>query len=515
MNRFVCRGGLSTIRRLLGVLLVFATLAGTVRADAIDEMSVDRWKKLREAERYQLNIAERFYREGNFKVALSEYEKFLSLHEKSEGASYAQLKWSICQVQVRKLNTAIKEGFQSVIDYWPDSPEATSSAYLIARTYKDMGDIKLAKKAYGVVMERHPKHLVSVLAKVDLADIARIEMDDKRRVALWQDLVYETPRTGGADPYCRQASIDLAHWQFSKGSFPEALRSLTTTFTPEQLPYHISVYGNGHVQALVGAPDTKVAGEKMADEAVAYLKTRLPVDLKAEGALAAYRAYSYYMSDMYWYSQRPNQAKAIYDELLAKQGVDDDTLARLAGWFKGMNRRDEARAAYGRYLNQINGQAQIAASYREPVERKYDLAVPIYRDLIQRDVKNANQWQGELAHSLREAGHYKEAIGAYRLWDSFPNNYWHMAQCHRALKETKEAILLYQQIAAEKTWASHATLQIGYTHEEAGDKEKCIKSLQLVCKRYPKSPDASQAHAYLQDKYKINQTFGGDTGKDE
>ena len=68
---------------------------------------------------------------------------------------------------------------------------------------------------------------------------------------------------------------------------------------------------------------------------------------------------------------------------------------------------------------------------------------------------------------------------------------------------------------SQENWAPHSTLQIGYTYEEAGEKEKAIKSLQLVCKRYPTSADASQAHAYLQDKYKINQTFGGDTGKDE
>ena len=82
----------------------------------LDEMSLDRWAKLRETERYQLKIAEKYYNERNWKVALAEYEKFLTQHEASEGAPYAQLKWSLCQVQLRKLNTAIKEGFQSVID---------------------------------------------------------------------------------------------------------------------------------------------------------------------------------------------------------------------------------------------------------------------------------------------------------------------------------------------------------------------------------------------------------------
>ena len=153
-------------------------------AGPLDEMALDRWAKLREAERYQLNIAEKYYREQNWKVAYSEYEKFLSLYETSEGAPYAQLKWSLCQVHLRKLNTAIKDGFQSVIDYWPDSPEATAAAYYIGSSYKEMGDMKPAKKAYADVLTKHSKHLVGVLARTDLIDIARAENDTPRRVAL-------------------------------------------------------------------------------------------------------------------------------------------------------------------------------------------------------------------------------------------------------------------------------------------------------------------------------------------
>jgi len=110
------------------VALVALVSASPAVAAKLDEMSLERWAKLREVERYQLQIAEKYYREKNWKVALAEYEKYLTLYERGEAGSYAQLKWSICQVQLRKANTAIKEGFQSVIDYWPDSPDAVASA---------------------------------------------------------------------------------------------------------------------------------------------------------------------------------------------------------------------------------------------------------------------------------------------------------------------------------------------------------------------------------------------------
>ncbi|MEJ7594908.1 MAG: hypothetical protein WKF77_25560 [Planctomycetaceae bacterium] len=111
--------------------LLLACLTAPVTAESLDELPLDRWEKLREVERYQLNIAEKYYRERNFKVAAAEYEKFLTLYEGSEGAPYGQLKWSLCKIELRQHNTAIKKGYQSVIDYWPDSPEAIAAAYYI------------------------------------------------------------------------------------------------------------------------------------------------------------------------------------------------------------------------------------------------------------------------------------------------------------------------------------------------------------------------------------------------
>jgi outer membrane protein assembly factor BamD (BamD/ComL family) len=104
-------------------MAVLSLLSTSARAQRLKEMSLGRWAKLREVERYQLQIAEKYYRQKNWKIAMAEYEKFLTLYEQSEGAAYSQLKWSLCLVHLRKLNTAIKDGFQSVVDYWPDSPK--------------------------------------------------------------------------------------------------------------------------------------------------------------------------------------------------------------------------------------------------------------------------------------------------------------------------------------------------------------------------------------------------------
>src|SRR5262245_60981736 len=201
----------------------------TASAGPLDEMALDRWSKLREAERFQLQIAEKFYRDSQWKVAADEYEKFLRLYEKSEGAPYAQLKWSLCQVHLRKQNTAIKDGFQSVLDYYPESPEPITSALLIGRTHKEMGDTRAATKAYATVLSSSPRHLAAVLARVDLADIALKENDLPRRATLLKELTYDVERKGPAAVECVAASRQLAQHCFSSGEFNEGLREVAST----------------------------------------------------------------------------------------------------------------------------------------------------------------------------------------------------------------------------------------------------------------------------------------------
>ena len=52
-------------RGRLAALAAAAALgfAGLAPAGPLDEMPVERWAKLREAERFQLNVAEKYYRE--------------------------------------------------------------------------------------------------------------------------------------------------------------------------------------------------------------------------------------------------------------------------------------------------------------------------------------------------------------------------------------------------------------------------------------------------------------------
>src|SRR5439155_1327630 len=69
------------LTRAVLAVLALGLCGSLASADPLDTMALDRWAKLREAERFQLNAAERLYREQQWKAAADEYEKFLKLYE--------------------------------------------------------------------------------------------------------------------------------------------------------------------------------------------------------------------------------------------------------------------------------------------------------------------------------------------------------------------------------------------------------------------------------------------------
>ncbi len=216
-------------------LLFLLPTSAQAQKQSLDELSLERWAKLREVERHQMKIAEKYYREKNWKVAAAEYDKYLSLYEASDAASHALLKWSLCHVNLRKQNTAIDDGFRSVIDYWPDSEEAIASAYYIGKTLKDIGQLKKAKPTLSELVDKHPQHLAGVYGMVALADIAGIEKDEEAQVKAWKKLTFDAPRNRWTNSQCVDASLRLASYLLANGTLPEAVEALDTTYDDDQL----------------------------------------------------------------------------------------------------------------------------------------------------------------------------------------------------------------------------------------------------------------------------------------
>jgi len=544
-------GSSTRIKRFLTAAILVALFVlpdRSANAQKLDVLSLEGWAKLREVERYQMKIAEKYYLEKNYKVAGSEYEKFLSLYEASEGAPYSLLKWSLCLIKQKKPNTAISEGFQSIIDYWPDSSEAIASSFYIARAYKDMGEVIKAKKAFKDVVSKHGKHLVAVYSLVDLADLASIDKDEDEQVVAWKQLTFGVARTKESKLYCEKASQQLASWAFRNGKVEDGVKALAASYAEEEVPTRVRDYVRTPIDELVKNDETREQGHTVADKTVSWIRQQAPTGVSPEEKELS-KNYWLLTADVLGYSKRPEKVREAFTQIQKKFGADDAILQRLGDWLKSRGEYDKARIEYAKFENKIEGNNQIAYSFRQEMKweqavgaytrnlsldqdnqatwnqriaetwrdgRKIPQAVAAYETLVTTDPDRADTWLYAIAYTYHYYGNkqYKEAIGYYRQCTNFPTNVLRMAECHRKLKQYKEAIGLYGQvIGGSPRDAPSALLQIAHTHEDAGAKEKAILAFQSVCKRYPKDSHASRAHALLQDKYGISVTLGG--AKDE
>jgi len=537
-----------TSGRFQAVILALVLPFSAGALDFLEQIPVSTFAKMREVERYQLKVAEKYYTQGNFKVAAVEYEKYLTLYESSLAAPYAQLMWSHCQVKQRKVYTAIRDGFRSVIDYWPDSHEAVLASLLIGQSYKRVGELKNAEKAYRRTVLDHPAHYISVLAKWDLADIYR-EMDDQvRRVEVWENLAYKVKRTKQNSYYTTHASCYLGQHLFYQGDFPEGLKAFETTYKGTSLIRHLYQYANGPISSLTGNQEKKALGDKLANELIGFIEKQVPTDLKAKANAVLAREYYYTIASVHSRARRDAEGLTVYEQLGRLIGVDDDLRGKQAGWHRDRKRYAQARKIYSQYTDKVAGLVNIAWTYRRH-EGKHDQAVAVYNQLIGLEKEREGEWHENIVGTWREAkkwdnaiatyqtllgvvparfgdwywgiadchersGRLPQAIQCYRQSDKYPSAYFAMASCHRRLKQYKEALVLYHQARADKGSAPDATIHIAYTYEEYDQKENAIKWFQQTCKLYPKNSRASQAHAHLQNKYKISVTLGGANEKD-
>lgn len=486
---------------LVAACLPFLLAPCSHALSSFEQIPVATFEKMKEVERYQMRIAEKHYTGGEFKTALAEYEKFLTLYEKSPGAPYAQLMWSHSMMHLKKPKTALREGFQSVIDYWPESEEATIAAYCIADAYRTMGEVKDAQKAFRFLIREYPNHEIAIRSRLDLLHYARLHKDEAEQLSILNDLTYKVERNEKSKSACEDACRELAQIHFFAQAFADGKKALATTYEGDALfdaVYGMSAKTVGH---LLGKPETKTAAIKLGDQLLNELRVESKRRPQIEKELL-YRA-----TDLNGTLGRPAEIWKLYTEIGERFGRDDGLLGKMAAWFKSRDKRPEARRIYAEFKDQVAGLKNIAGMDLE--EGKIKEAMEVYRKLIEIDGDHADEYLWAIAGCYEKLGDLKKAIATYRQVDRFPSNYFAMASCHRRLGEQNEAIVLYNQIKVVDNSAAEATLQIGFTYEEAKEKEKAIRTFQLTCKRYPKAGQASRAHAHLQNEYNINVTLGG------
>jgi tetratricopeptide (TPR) repeat protein len=490
-----------------GGALIFALAVQAEKLSWLEQIPLEAYEEMREVERYQLGIAEKHYLKGEYKIALDEYDKYLTLYEASAGAPYAQLMWSHCQVRLRKVNTAIREGFQSVIDYWPESAEAVRASYLIGKSYQDMGQVEQAGVAYRRLVEAYADTQIAVLAKVNLLEMAKVAQDDVTRRQLLENLVFDTERTEAAREYCESASRELAGLAFHGSDWDRGVEVLETRSPGGALAGQIYEHGRRAMDHMRRDEETRKEAEAMGKKLIVLLEGGIPVDLEGDANRKRAWVQLTRIAGIHETLGRANETLATYERMEKMLGTSDSLLGVIASYHRRHGDGAKAMELYRRYENVVAGLREIAKMLRET--GKNEEAIEVYQELIDLDPDRVDEYQWAMGECYEATGSLKKAIEIYRLVDRWPENYFRMASCHRRLKEYDEALVLYNQCKAHEGSNPEAMIQIGYTFEQAGKKESAIKAMQLVCRTHPKSRQASRAHSHLQSKYKINVTLGG------
>ncbi len=502
---------------VLGVASESAMARG--RLGSLEQMPIEVRKKLRTVEKYQIDVAQKFYLKGEYKIAQTEYEKYIKLYERSAAAPYAQLMWSNCLVNLRLGNTAIKDGFRSVIDYWPDSEEAKIAAYRIGEVYKNIGELHSAKKAYSEVIESHPKDLISLRAKQDLIAIAKIEKDDERRIELYKNLTFDVKRdTKAKQAICQSASHSLASHYLYGGAMGEAMKALKTSHENESsLVYYVYSLSRSPISHLTGQKDSKKreAGIQMADSVIGMIEKRIPTDITDASKKKLARDWYFRVADVHGRARRAEEVFKTYEVILKLFGKDDGILGVMARWCRNNSQRKKAREYYAQYENKVSSLAVLAEMDRE--ERKYDDAIARYQQLKKIDKRDGGPdgWQWEIGNCYYYKNEREQALKEYEACTPTPGRLTHIGRVLRGLKRYRAALqqFTFARDHANKTTGASATAQIeiGYTYEIMKNKANAIRAFQQVCKKYPKTGTASKAHAHLQSKYGISITLGGTT----
>jgi len=101
---------------------------------------------------------------------------------------------------------------------------------------------------------------------------------------------------------------------------------------------------------------------------------------------------------------------------------------------------------------------------------------------------------------LQWSGKYEEAIEAYRQADDPPGGLFRIAECLAALGRLDPALAQLREVEGFfKDQAPEAGLRISYLYRDAGIKDKYVRSLRSVLKKYPKSGQSSEAHQRLEE----------------
>jgi tetratricopeptide (TPR) repeat protein len=207
----------------------------------------------------------------------------------------------------------------------------------------------------------------------------------------------------------------------------------------------------------------------------------------------------------------PQQAANAFDKLRLED-MPDTAKATLAGSLQSLHRfpasrdlvlrtclayrdRDAGKLAALRYLHWRSAPGN--SSLRTPADVTDGLRLAEELGSVAEHATPATVMAGNI---LQWTGKYEEAIAAYQKADDPPQTLFWTAECLQKLGRVEPAVAQLREIESFfKDNASDAALRIAYVFRDAQSQDRYVAALRGVLKKYPKSPQSSEAHQRLEE----------------
>jgi TolA-binding protein len=206
-----------------------------------------------------------------------------------------------------------------------------------------------------------------------------------------------------------------------------------------------------------------------------------------------------------------DRAKAAFEKLRMAE-VPDDAKMSMFNWFRDRwplpGSRDLALRTCQSFANADAGRMQ-ALRYLHwrchphhghvRMEKDFPEGLALAADMqkVPAHAKESFSLGGNL---LQWSGKYEDAIKAYQQADSPPQTLLWTSECLAKLGKLDPAVAQLREV--ENFFADaapDAALRAAYLYRDAGIKEKYVRSLRGVLKKFPKSGQSSEAHQRLEE----------------
>jgi TolA-binding protein len=536
----------------VSALLAWSAVVAAQVPVCAEFLDLERFKELREEERYYYEVAEKAFKTGKMTAAINEYSKFLKLYPNIPASSLAQYMLGVCHEQNMYVHTAIKR-YQDVLDYYGTSPEAPKAQFGIARCYAKIGEPDKEVQEYQKLLKDFPKDPLAadtlwLLSERDIGAGKPADAADKRK-----RIVTEFEKHPLYQP-----SVEwmIRHYLFNENDPLSARQMCLRLRSQSDTELHLAALYREQAMSLLGAQQVAAGKEAMQKAIDIYreftvkfpkLRDKLP---DCEFAIAdcqvamgdyksAVKTYQEFPDRHPWATRHfktcvlkivgiykgqkmPDMVRQWYRLYLNKWPADDPIRKEFGLYLELIKAWSDARDEYRAMQNKMDGQWEVASSFHR--EGNAEKAIQEYMVVINSgDFLRINLAFYQVGQVHQHLTHdYEKAIKAYQ--DSNhepPTQMFRIAECYVASQKWERAIETCREIINffknHRIPAMQFLVTDVYERRKSAaldDTKNAINTLSAMCDLFPDTAASSWAHQKLED-YGVVKTGGGVAKKKE